>query len=449
MMPPDGRHAATADERREERMRQWAAAPGVEFVSARAREGYAERVGLLRDAIAMKKPARVPIAPWMGLFPIRYAGYTARDAFYDREKLAEASRRYHEDFQPDTLSDSFTMVPGDVFEILDYRMFKWPGHGVGGDAGYQYEEAEYMRDDEYDLVVRDFTGFLQRRFLPRAFGALRPLGELPVPVDLLEMGFAAPYLAAFGEPEMKEMLHRLMAAGDAAGRWLEEVVTIDAEMTATFGMPGFGGGATKAPYDILADTLRGTRGIVLDRFRRPHDILTALERLVPVAIEWGASAADESDNPLIFIPLHKGADGFMSDADFRQFYWPSLRAVINGLVAEGLVPLLFVEGSYNERLDVIVDSEIAPGSTVWMFDQTDMTAVRRHLDGFACFGGNVPGSLLKTGTPEDVEAYVKRLLNEAAGGGGFILSTGIVVDDARPENLRTMMEAGHRYGAEA
>ena len=95
----------------------------------------------------------------------------------------------------------------------------------------------------------------------------------------------------------------------------------------------------------------------------------------------------------------------------------------------------------------MADAEIPSGRTLWLFDATDMTAVRDRFRGWACFGGNVPGALLSIGSPDQVDEYVRRLLAEVSGGGGFILSTGIVADDARPENFAAMMEAGHRYGA--
>ncbi len=80
------------------------------------------------------------------------------------------------------------------------------------------------------------------------------------------------------------------------------------------------------------------------------------------------------------MPLHKGADGFMSDKDFKTFYWPTLKAVIVGLVNEGCVPFLFVEGGYNQRLDVIArDPDIPAGSTLWIFDKTDMNEVKKAL----------------------------------------------------------------------
>jgi hypothetical protein len=53
------------------------------------------------------------------------------------------------------------------------------------------------------------------------------------------------------------------------------------------------------------------------------------------------------------------------------------------------------EGWYNHRLDVIAESGIPAGKTIWMFDQTDMRAVKKKFGSWACFGGNVPVSLLK------------------------------------------------------
>jgi uroporphyrinogen-III decarboxylase len=160
----------------------------------------------------------------------------------------------------------------------------------------------------------------------------------------------------------------------------------------------------------------------------------------------GVRSATSGDNPLVFIPLHKGADGFMSNKDFEKFYWPTLKAVILGLIEAGTVPYLFVEGGYNQRLDIIADPDIPAGHTVWMFDHTDMKEVKKKLGGWACFGGNVPASLLKAGTPQEVENYVKKLIDDVAQDGGYILANGAVLDDTTPENLHAMIDTGKEYG---
>ena len=152
-------------------------------------------------------------------------------------------------------------------------------------------------------------------------------------------------------------------------------------------------------------------------------------------------------NPIVFIPIHKGADGFMSDADFKELYWPTFKAVLLGLIEQGLVPWVFVEGSYNERLEVIADEDIPAHRMIWMFDATDMDRAKAIVGARQCIGGNVPAALFAMGTTEEMDAYVKDLLGRTATDGGFILSSGIVLDEADPAAYRAFIEAGRKYGA--
>ncbi|MCF8009332.1 MAG: hypothetical protein K9K32_06165, partial [Halanaerobiales bacterium] len=131
---------------------------------------------------------------------------------------------------------------------------------------------------------------------------------------------------------------------------------------------------------------------------------------------------------------------------FAKFYWPTLKKVILGLIEEGLVPCLFVEGAYNNRLDFLKDKDLPKGKVYWFFDKTDMVKVKENLSNKAAFGGNVPGSMLKTSTPDKVEAYVKDLIEKVAGDGGYMLTSGAVIDDAEEENIKKMIEAGKKYG---
>ncbi len=415
----------------------------VAFVDEDVRSAYRERVQNIIDAIELKMPARVPLVPQMGLYVAKYGGLTVRESMYDHEKLARAWDRYHTDFLPDVQADP--LLPGLPLELLGARFVSWPGHGVEDDDPWQYVEAEYMAADEYDDLMADPSAYFMRSLLPRLADAFAPLAALQPFTDTLE-AVALPFtILPFGEPDVVEGLRRLAAAAAATSEYLETVNTMCGDVTARLGLPTFSSAMVKAPYDVLADTLRGTRGIVRDRFRQPDKILAAAERFVPLQIDAARRQSVSSDSPLVFIPLHKGADGFMSDADFRTFYWPTLKAVLRGLVAEGLVPMLFAEGGYNERLPVIADADLPPGSVIWWFDATDMEAARSELAGYACICGNVPGALLAVGTASQVEEYVSELLDAVAPEGGFILGTGAVIDDARPETLRAMLETGRAW----
>ena len=430
----------------EERARRWKFPEGMEFANAEVQDSYQRRVQMLLDVINLRKPERVPVCPAMGFYPFVYAGVTSQEAMYDFGKLAYALRKFHTDFLPDTLGGTALYGSGKVLEILDYKLYRWPGHGVPSDEPYQCVEDEYMHANEYQQLINDPSDFFLRNYLPRVLGSLSALGSVGPFTDITELPSVATAMIPFGLPHVQEALSKLLDAGRAAVEWIQACAAIDRETISTLGLTGLMGGFTKAPFDIVGDTLRGTRAIMLDKFRQPKSVLAAAERLVPLAIDAGVRAAKNSRSPVVFIPLHKGADSFMSLKDFQTFYWPTLKAVILGLIEEGLIPYLFVEGAYNKRLDTITDPDIPAGRTIWVFDQTELREVKKRFTGWACFGGNVPSSLLIAGKPEEVKAHVKRLIDDVGQDGGYILSTGATVDNARAANLHAMIDTCKEYG---
>jgi uroporphyrinogen-III decarboxylase len=251
-------------------------------------------------------------------------------------------------------------------------------------------------------------------------------------------------VGAWGSPEMAGGLERLTRAARFIGEWAQPTFGKIGEMM-MLGFPPYWGGATKAPFDILGDTLRGTRGVVTDLYRFPDKVLAACERLTQVAIDLVLKRPGPGPaTPVIFIPLHKGADGFMSDEQFRKFYWPSLRATLVGLIEEGLIPFLFAEGGYNSRLEIIKD--LPKAGTIWLFDQTDMARAKATIGQVACIQGNVPLSLIYAGTAEESAAYARGVIETAGKGGGFVLDVGAVADGGKEENLRAMIETAEEYG---
>ena len=115
-----------------------------------------------------------------------------------------------------------------------------------------------------------------------------------------------------------------------------------------------------------------------------------------------------------------------------------------GLIDEGCVPFSFAEGGYNSRLDVIQD--LPRAKAIWSFDLTDMAKAKQILGGTACIGGNLPITLLSVGTPQDVKDYARKLINTAGKGGGYIMVNGAVIDEAKPENVKAMVDFTKEYG---
>ncbi len=424
----------------------WASQP-IQFASPEAEAKYKERVQIWKDVIQLKKPVRVPFLMTSGIHPFLHAGITTEEGMYDYEKMSAAFKKYNDDFETDTVVSCGMAGSGPLFDILDYKLYQWPGRGVDPRSSYQALEGEFMKADEYDVLINDPTDFFMRHYLPRVFNALSGWSTLGPMTDVTELPFTGPYMIGAGLPPAVKAWETMLEAGREALKWAGFVGATDGYSIAKHGLPAFIGGATKAPFDTLGDTLRGTRAIMLDKFRQPKKVLAAMERLVPLAVQSGLRQVNGAKVPFVFIPLHKGADGFMSDKDFKTFYWPQLKAVIVGLVEGGAVPYLFVEGGYNQRLDVIGgDPDIPTGSTLWIFDKSDMNEVKKRWSGWQAFGGNVSASMMSTGTPEDVAGYVKMLLADVAGDGGFVLSPGAVVDHCKPENMHAILDTLKKYG---
>jgi hypothetical protein len=435
-----------ADERRQARYARWKKPEKIEFVSPQVKQNYSERIQRVIDAIELKKtPDRVPTLSPAGFLPCFLYGVSCKDVMYDIDIAMQIWERFALEYPTDLIKAPSNQGAGfaKALEILDYQLYKWPGNGLADNVGFQALESEWMKSDEYDVLLDDPSDLWLRRYLPRVFNALAPLTDLTSLTNIVELPNILS-LSAFGRPGVRDALNLLVDAG-------EELLNVRIKMAGfvrkAIGALGFGltaGGGAKAPFDVLADTMRASRGMMMDMYRCVEKIAPAVERIIPLQIKNAVAAVDVSGNPLVFMPLHKGADGFMSDEQFSRLYWPGLKAVIEGLIEQGCVPFVFAEGGFNSRLDYL--NELPKGTTVWWFDKTDMAEAKKKVGGTICMAGNVPTSLMITGAAAQVEERCKQLIDDCAPGGGYILTTGAGIDEGNAATTEAFIQAAEKYG---
>jgi uroporphyrinogen-III decarboxylase len=431
----------TPEQKREKRFEQWLNPKHVTFKDEKAKQDYQARVSRFIKVIKLEKPDRVPYILPAGTFPLYYAGMTLKEAMHDVERGIEAYRKFFNEFESDTFSGGM-FGSAKASEILNPLNMKWPGHGLPDDASMpQFVEGEYMKADEYDMFLEDLSDWCFRRYLPRSIGALAPFADFsPMPYML---GMANRFVGPAIMPHVRAAYQAIIDYGVETEKTMGPAMQFNQEITAA-GYPSFFGGQSHAPFDILADTLRGTKGILLDMYRQPEKVLLAMDKVVKMNINVGLDGINMSGVPIVFFALHKGDDTFMSSKQYEKFYWPTFRKVILGLIEDGAVPLLFAEGAYNNRLEIIKD--LPRGKVIWYFDRTDMFQAKKILGDTACISGNIPASLLITGTPQQVKDYCRKLIEVCGEGGGFILTGGASIDKGNPDNLRAMTEAVMEYG---
>lgn len=251
-------------------------------------------------------------------------------------------------------------------------------------------------------------------------------------------------VGAIGRPEVISAIESLLEAARECARWTTSVRLFVKEMV-ELGFPAMHDSVSQAPYDTIGDFLRGTQGIMTDMYRRPDKLLKAIDKVTPWMVQMAVSAAKASGNPRVFFPLHKGPEFFMSLEQFKTFYWPGLRKVILALIDQGLTPYLLFEGKWGSgRLEVI--SDIPKGKAIYHFETVDIYEAKEILGKVVCIKGNVPNSLLATGTPQEVRDYCKKLIDVAGKDGGLIVDAGAVIDEAKPENIKAMTDFTKEYG---
>ena len=437
---PDNWNELNPDEKKTARLDYWENTAEIAFDGPEEEQAYKHRLRRLRDAVELNKGSRPPSIPIIGRYIIQRAGITGLDTLYHHEKLLQPMLDFHKEFQPDVFVTGGPL-PGKVWDILDYRVYAWAGHGLAEDQTFQTIDGEYMKAEEYPALIRDPSGFWLKHYLPRVLGALEPLKYMYNLPSITEIGAIGSAALPFGMPEVQEMLHKLMEAGNEAMKCFAAAGQVGTRLEAA-GFPSFMGPPfASAPFDMIGDVLRGTHGIMTDLHRRPGEVIEACERLVPVITRHIIDTCDQLSRAFVAFPLHKGADAFMSDQQFRTFYWPTLRAVIEALNEEGITPLLFAEGSYTRRLETIAD--YPRGRAIWFFDQTDMQRAREVLGGHLCVMGNVPSSLMIVPDTNKLRKYCEHLLELFTDTGGFILANGAVIDNTTDDHVRTLIEVVH------
>jgi hypothetical protein len=405
---------------------------------------YEEREKRIRDAIQLRQPDRVPVRLENHAFPSRYCNVPVAAMYYDPSTWMEAVRKTVLDFEPDMYQTNVYSQSGETLELLDPKHLKWPGGGLDPNLSFQNIEQEYMKQEEYDLFLDDPTDYFIRYLLPRGYRGLTALARLPRLVDRYTN---IPELTSiFNTAEFQEMNRTLIKAAKAQAKYEKIVGGFDDEM-ASLGFPQavHGGGAGGAPFDLLSDRYRGMKGAMLDMYRCPEKLLAACDRI----LKWRKAAARPADPAKIgnpkrtFVALHRGSEGFMSKKQFDTFYWPGLKQALLCSIENGIVPLVFCEGEWGNRLEYYL--ELPKGKVICLFDQTDMFKAKEVLRDHVCIAGNVPSSMLQIGSPQEVADYCSKLIKFCGKGGGFILSARSSIDEVKPVNLKAMIDSTKKY----
>ena len=388
---------------------------------------YDRRLARYTTAMRNEMPDAIPIRPFVAEFTGVYAGYTCQELAHDYEKAFAAARKCAADFDWDAVVANMVYVWTGLAQAVDLKYYGIPGIDIPPDMGFQYREPPqgeaFMRANEYDQLIEDPTGFLLNVWLPRVSHSVSPMGSETSEAN--NLSFLKGGMA---------MMQYFGAFPGQISRLREESGTVSAIA-----------GIFKAPLDIIADKLRGYLGLVDDLFERPEKVMAACEALMPHLYGVAKATADPQRNVPIGYWMHRGCVPFISFDQFDRFYWPTVKPIIEDLWSNGHQTLFYAEGNWDHHLESF--AQLPECSIVYHVDQGDIFKVHKALGEKFCLSGGIPNVALGHQTADDVRAYCKKVIDEVAGNGGYIMdAAAIVQNDAKVENMRAMTDFTRDYG---
>jgi len=386
---------------------------------------YEQRLKRYVTAMRNEKPDMVPIRPFVAEFTARYAGFTCQEVTHDYEKAFIAARKCAADFDWDAVVSNMVYVWTGLTEAIGTKYYGVPGLQVPADRGFQYleppEQEAFMKPDEYDELIKDPTGFLFNIWLPRT----------------------SRYVSKIGEPTTFENNLSFLKGGMAMLQYFNSFGKQNELLRTECGTVSAISGIFKAPLDIIADKLRGYLGLLTDLHERPKKVMAACEALMP-HLEWVALSAASKEVPIGYW-MHRGCVPFVNMEHFNNFYWPTVRPIIESIWSKGYQVLFYAEGNWDAHLKSF--AELPDGCIVYHCDRGDIFRVHKEIGHKFCISGGIPNTLLSMGTEQEVRDYCKKVIDGVAGDGGYIMdASAIIQNDAKVENMRAMTEATRRYG---
>jgi len=360
-------------------------------------------------AISLEAPDRIPVAPLLVSFPIRHRGLTQGEAWRNLDMAFEA------------MLDTFDDLGG--FDVLFKTNIYWPmlggrfcnapirtlipGKQLPEDALMQIQEVELFSREDYDKIASiGWNAFWEGHYEKISGKSLSKLAETQ---------------------------NRLME------QYLREIGICEAR-----GIPVLLGVAVDSV--LMAFSLcRTLTQFTMDLFEVPDKVQAAMDASCDDLIQNALDTIAITKKPLVHIVLERGSGAIYRLEIFERFEWPYLQRYVDAFISSKVTPWLHLDTDWSLNLPYF--KKLPRGKCVADLDgTTNIFRAKEILRNHMCISGDVPAPLLTLGTPQEVEVYCKKLIDEVGRGGGFILTTGCECPiDAKFENVKMMIDIAKTY----
>ncbi len=196
------------------------------------------------------------------------------------------------------------------------------------------------------------------------------------------------------------------------------------------------------PFTTAA-CLRGTEPFLKDIYKDKELVHQLLKWSTDNTLPFLDEAIKRGGVPVLCEPV--GTGSLLSEKAFSEFVEPYIKEINDHVKSKGLPVMNHICGDSKPILESWMKTE--PG--IISVDRVDIGEISQEYGAKVGVMGNVtPGKTLYIGSPEDVDAEVKDVIEKAGKNPcGFVLASGCEVPiETAPENIMAMMDAARKYG---
>jgi hypothetical protein len=365
-------------------------------------------------AIGLGRPDRIPVVPMLDVFAARYAGISQHDLIFDIRQADRAFLQVHRELGPIDGFGFSNAGAGRLVLALSIVKPIIPGiDGVDPDALWQFIEKTVMGPDEYPALAANPDNFMRDKAIE-----CRP--------DI--KGLPDFYLNKLrGQLDVFKIL---LSARSWRRKGIESLVAANFILF---------------PLEQISTQLRSYTDFVTDLFRHGEDVKRAARAMLKTWFPRCLVGPRVSGVRRAFIGLTRTSASLLSPRQFEEFALADLLELCDYLLRHGITPLLHLDNDWTAFFPYF--KQLPRGKCILNLDgSSDIFAAKDILGDHMCIMGDVPATLLKLAGPDEVESYCEKLIREVGAGGGFILSSGCDVPiDARPENVKAMLQSVQKF----
>jgi uroporphyrinogen-III decarboxylase len=367
---------------------------------------YRERATRIQRAINLEVVDRVPVLFAGMAFAPRYLGMSMADFCADPEAPVNTSLEAMD--RLGGFDGINSAVAGRLTRVLPAMWLSRigiPGRDLPADSVWQVREAEVMTTDDYDTIInKGWPAFVS--------------GYLPRVADLAEFKEATSWIGA----NTARCLKRYSEKG---------YVVVSATSTAP-------------PFENFCGG-RSMEQFLSDLYRIPDKVQAAMDVAIPDIVSGAVQGARASAVSGVWIGGWRTASSLVSPRLMNRFVWPYVLKIAYALLEAGLMPVFHWDQDWTR--DLVRLQELPAKKCLLNPDgMTDLKQFKKLVGDRMAVMGDVPSSLLATGSPADIDKYVRDLVN-LFGSTGLILCPGCDAPiNTRPENMLAFVAASHKYG---